>query len=191
MSHAIYQTPALILKTKNTRESNKLVYLYTKKFGLVYANMQSLRELKSKMRFHIHPYSLVDVDLVSGKSIWRITGVHEKITSFDLVGTPWYRIVSLVSDNLIRLCTGEEQNEVLWNNIMLFLENITPENEKNIREFEIITMVRILQSLGYWNSDDVVLQTDNPYQIDIFNHVKKNKILYIKKINQSLNDSQL
>jgi len=191
MSHAIYQTPALILKTKNTRESNKLVYLYTQKFGLIYANMQSLRDLKSKMRYHMHPYSLVDVDLVSGKNIWRITGIHEKISSFEIVHSPWYRLIALVSDVFIRLCRGEEENEILWDNIVLLFDNFIKKNEVYIKEYESIIMVRILHALGYWNSEDKILQVKNPYQEEIFQYIKDNHILYIKKINQSLYDSQL
>lgn len=191
MSHAIYQTPALILKTKNTRESNKLVYLYTKKFGLIYANMQSLREMKSKMRYHLHPYSLVDVDLVSGRSIWRITGIHEKESAFNLVKTPWYRLVSLISDTLVRLCTGEEENELLWRDIILFFENLNVKNEKFMEEYEIIMMVRVLHALGYWNSDDLILKEENPYLEVFFKHVKENQKKYIKKINESFINSQL
>ena len=191
MSHAIYQTPALILKTKNMRESNKLVYLYTQKFGLIYASMQSVRKMESKMRYHIHPYSLVDVDLVSGKNIWRITGVHEKISSFTFVNTPWYRIASRVSDTLVQMCPGEEANEALWQTILVFFENFTKDNENYIKEYEIITIIKILFNLGYWNGDDVIFQHAHSYQEELFQHIKKQQTSYIKKINQSFYNSQL
>jgi len=35
MSHAIYQTKAVILSSKNMRESNKLLVFLTEKFGLI------------------------------------------------------------------------------------------------------------------------------------------------------------
>lgn len=189
MSHAIYQTQALILKTKNMRESNKLIYLYTEKFGLIYASMQSVRELRSKMRYHVHPYSLVEVDLVSGRNIWRVTGVHELKSSFNIVGTPWYGLVSLVSDTLIRLCAGEEENKLLWNEIILFLGNF--EFEDKLIEYEIIIMVRILYVLGYWSEVGVILKSENPYNNNVFFYINENKTKYIKQINESLYDSQL
>jgi hypothetical protein len=142
------------------------------------------------MRYHIHPYSLVDVDLVSGRNIWRITGIHEKESAFDLVDTPWYRLISLISDTLVRLCVGEEQNELLWQNIILFLENLKG-NEKYKDEYEIIMMVRILHALGYWNSDDAFLKELNPYNEKIFSEIKEKRMEYITKINNSLHDSQL
>lgn len=191
MSHAIYQTPALILKTKNTHESNKLVYLYTQKFGLVYASMQSLRELRSKMRYHIHPYSLVDVDLVSGKNIWRITGVHENRSSFELVDSPWYRLVSLVSDMITRLCIGEEVNEHLWNDLALFFDNLKKENEDYLDAYEIIIIVRILDSLGYWDTRGIILESKNPYNHRVFEYINFHYNHYIQKINEALHSSQL
>ena len=66
------------------RESNKLVVLYTREFGLIYASTQSIRELKSKMRFHTNALSLVDVDVIRGRDIWKITGIHENISSLGL-----------------------------------------------------------------------------------------------------------
>ncbi len=190
MSHAIYQTQALILRTKNMRESNKLVYLYTERFGLIYASMQSLRELKSKMRYHVHPYSLVEVDLVRGKNIWRITGIHEKQSAFIWVDTPWYRLISLLADTLVRLCVGEEQNERLWQDILTFFQNIQI-SEAYVHEYEIILMIRILYALGYWSDTSHFFEEENPYSQENFLLVQKRRMEYITQINNALHDSQL
>src|SRR5690606_33112169 len=97
MSHAIYQTPALILKTKNMREANKLIILYTRQFGLLFVSSQSIRVLSSKMRFHTSSLSLVDVDLVEGRDIWKLTGIHENISALTLAGTSWYDLSSNIA----------------------------------------------------------------------------------------------
>ncbi len=191
MSHTIYHTRALILKTKNMRESNKLVYLYTERFGFIYASIQSVRELKSKMRYHLHLYSIVEIDLVSGRNIWRITGLNEIRSSFCFVNTKWYGLVSLFSDTLIRLCTGEERNEQLWNEIILFFNEIKEGDNNLLHEYEIIIMIRTLFTLGYWEEEDITLEVKGPYSENILNHVKKHKLKYIIKINDSFNDSQL
>jgi recombinational DNA repair protein (RecF pathway) len=191
MSHAIHHTQALIVKTKNISESNKLVYLYTEKFGLIYASMQSLRELRSKMRYHIHAYSLVDVDVVQGKSIWRITGVHEIVSGFSVVNTPWYRLQSLVCDMIQRLCAGEEQNQALWNDVVLLFKKIEDEQHHYHDMYEYIIIVRILYHLGYWSEYDIVINTENPYTHDIIQHVEQKKVEYIQNINTALAESQL
>lgn len=191
MSHAVYQTPALILKTKNMRESNKLVYLYTKKFGLIYASMQSLRDLRSKMRYHIHPHALVDVDVVQGRNIWRITGVHEHQSAFQKLDTPWYRLQSLVCDMVHRLCIDEDTNESLWNDIHMLYDYMYHHDALYHDVYEYIIMVRILYHLGYWSTHDTVVEVDNPYVPHIVEHVAQHKAEYIKKINEALHDSQL
>lgn len=193
MSHAVYQTKAFIIKIKNMRESNKLVYLYTEKFGLLYASMQSVREMRSKMKTHVQCFSVVDVDIIAGRSIWRIVGIHEDYSSFCLVGTPWYRLVSLVSDMILRLCVGEEQNEKLWFVVDTMFQNFSLEHISHVHEYEILTMSALLNSLGYWQSGQLILPYNKSllYHQDNFLYIKKNKINFIKKINQSLIDSQL
>ena len=52
-------------------------------------------------------------------------------------------------------------------------------------------MVRILYSLGYWDDIDELLKLKNPYTAETFLKVRKKNLSYIKKINQSLYDSQL
>ncbi len=191
MSHAIYQTKALVLKTENSKESNKVVYLYTEKFGLVVAHMQSLRELRSKMRYHVHPLSLVVVDLVSGKNIWHITGVHEEKSSFVFAGTPWFRLLSLFSETLLRLCGPEEENKTLWYALEHLFQYIETSAEVNpFSEIEIVFLVESLAALGYWDEHDKFFSFEI-YSKELFQYIQKYKKMYIKKINEALISSQL
>ncbi len=190
MSHAIYQTRALVLKTENSKESNKIVYLYTEKFGLLVAHMQSLRELRSKMRYHIHPLSLLSVDLVSGKNIWHITGVHEGQSSFTLAGSPWFRLATLFSETLVRLCGHEEVHEGLFSLIEDFFAHTTREYEEYISEIEIIFLIHLLNVLGYFRRGDDFFSY-SLYSQELFSRVRERRSLYIKQINEALRNSQL
>lgn len=190
MSYAIYQTPAFVLKTKNIRESNKLVYLYTQKFGLIYASMQSLRELKSKMRYHIHTGAYLTVDLVEGKNIWRIVGAHEEKSAFHLVGTPWHSLFSVFSDTLVRLCDSEEPNDGLWQSLDNFMNHTDHFYEVYVSEIELVVMIEFLYALGYWQEDDTFFHYPS-YEKELFDYIKKNKKILIQKINHSLAASQL
>lgn len=190
MSHAIYQTKAIILKTKNMRESNKLVYLYTEKFGLIYANLQAGRELRSKMRYHAHPQSLVWVDLVAGKNIWRVTGVHEYKSSYELARGPWYGLAERLSQSILRLCKGEEEHKGLWDYLEYFYHNIFNQSLEQEPELEISFMVAFLKELGYWHEKDDFSLDDFLGQERIL-FIKNNKADYIKKINMALVESQL
>jgi DNA repair protein RecO len=72
--HHIYTTPAVVIDSYDSKDSNKTYRLVTQEFGVVTATAQSVREEKSKMRYALQPLSYVTVSLVLGKVGWRITG---------------------------------------------------------------------------------------------------------------------
>ena len=117
MSHRIHHTKALVLGIKNIKEAHRMAILYTEDFGLLYVHAQSIRKQEAKMRYHLQQFSLVNVDLVQGRDIWRLTGIHELVSSLSFVETYWYEHIDHMTSIMIRLCQGEEPNELLWNEI--------------------------------------------------------------------------
>ena len=67
--HHIYHTEAFVLGSRNVGEANKMLSLYTRELGLVYAHAQGIRLGKSKLRFGLQDFSHATVDLVQGKDI--------------------------------------------------------------------------------------------------------------------------
>lgn len=197
MPHAIYQTPAFVLKTTNMRESNKLAMLYTRDFGLIYVSAQSIREERSKLKAHLHAHSLVSVDVVRGRDIWRLTGIHEEQSSLQLSSSPWYPLLDRYATSLLRLCPGEEANEELWQDIAkLFALIAQYQHNKTlskplISHIEIILMARALDHLGYWSGKEPVIESQEIYNQELANYVQGHKQSLIKNINQGLQRSQL
>ena len=194
MSHAIYQTSAVILKTKNMRESNKLLVLYTEKFGLIYVSTQSVRELKSKMRFHTNTLSLVEVDLVRGRDIWKLTGIHEQYSSLVFAGTRWYSLVHRLAVLLLRLCSGEEPHDEVWQDlkkIYTYLQEQHALSKLDYEAIEIIFVTRLLYYLGYWEGEEEILSSKDPFSKDIYPEIFKNKNYFIQRINEGIQSSQL
>ena len=189
MSHAIYQTRALILKTKNMRESNKLLVLYTERFGLIYVSTQSVRDLKSKMRFHTNTLSLVTVDVVQGRDIWKLTGIHEEYSSITLAGTSWYELLTRMASLIVRLSSGEEPNMDVWNDIVRLYEHIPIEEPSE--SIELLFVTRLLHALGYWEGSEPWLFTEHPFSADMYAEVTASRSTIIKKINTAIQNSQL
>jgi len=189
MSHAIYQTPAVILKTRNYQESNKLLVMYTRDFGLVYVAAQSLRSAQSKMKYHTLLYSLVEIDVVKGKDLWRLTGIHQQISSLSFVQKNWFPLLEKFASLLVRLIPGEEPHLEVWNE----LENLYTliENDEYHESIEYILIARILYYLGYWSSNEPIILDENPYTEGMYQWVQEHKKELVVKINQGLNDSQL
>ncbi len=190
MSHAVYQTQAVVLRSKNMRESNKILTLYTQSFGLIYATLQSVREGKSKMKYHTQLHSLIIVDLVRGRDIWRIVGVHEQYSSFSFLGTPWYSMIDRISSITLRLCKGEEPEPQLWRDYEQLHRYIHDQNRYHA-SIEQLYVIRILYVLGYWDGEESFLLEENPLRESILLSVEQEIQRLNYQINTSLQETQL
>lgn len=190
MSHAIYQTPAIVLSTRNVREANKVAVLYTRDFGLVYVSAQSIREERSKMRYHLTILSFVDVDLVQGRNIWRLTGIHERTSAFSFVDTPWYPALIRVFSVIERLCQGEVAEEGIWNDLQ-YLYRMIEGGYTFCDEVELILLTRLLHHLGYWSGDELCVVEDNFLKPPVISYTAQHKTPLTKKVNEALRTSQL
>ena len=113
MSHIIYSTEALVLKTAEHGEANKLFWLFTKRFGLVLTHAQSVRAAHSKLKHQLQIYGLVKVALVRGREWWRIVNVAES----DLVSgdqTARRKFLAAASAFVLRLIHGEGAHEDIF-----------------------------------------------------------------------------
>ena len=52
MSHKIFHTEGIVLSSKDTKESDRYLAVFTKELGLVKATAQGIRKLESKLRGH-------------------------------------------------------------------------------------------------------------------------------------------
>lgn len=176
------------------RESNKLLVLYTKQFGLIYVSTQSIRELKSKMRFHTHALSLVDVDVVEGRDIWKLTGIHEHLSSLPFAGTLAFSMLQRLSTFIMRLSSGEEYHDRIWEdiqNVYRYVQEHPHENKETYHHIEIVFLIRLLNHLGYWEGNEDFLLTSYPFTRDIFEVIDSNHSYFIQRINLGIQNSQL
>ncbi len=71
-----YTTKAFVLNEYEQGEADKVFKLFTREFGVLFALAKSVRKLESKLRFHIQKTKEINVTLVKGKELWRLTGVE-------------------------------------------------------------------------------------------------------------------
>lgn len=190
MSHVMYQTPAIILATRNIKESNKLGILYTRDFGLIYVNAQSIRSVKAKMKSQFLSLSFVEVDLIQGRNMWKLTGIEERYSALNFASTQWYPVVSRITSLVKRLCQGEEENIELWNHLKDFYERIKQgyDNPKNL---ELIMVLRILKSLGYWSDENPAILADDIDTHEVTSFISQNKTSLTREVNDVLRMTQL
>jgi len=146
------------------------------------------------MRFHTNKYSLVTIDVVQGRNIWRLTGIHELQSSLSFVDSNWYVLIDKISSLIMRLCSSEEPYPELWNdveNIFNTIQDNKNTSQKIVSSIEIIYVIRLLHHLGYWDGTELFLSDDDFTQQQYYDEIQNNKKKYISKINSALVDSQL
>ena len=138
-------------------ESHRLISVITRDVGFVRAVARNVRSEHSKLRFCLQDFSRVHVSLVRGRQVWRITGAIEQYNVYHLFSCDYEKIVLLtrIRSLLSRLLHGEEKNEYLFN-VTAALFDAFKDNKLSVtalKAVELITVLRILNSLGYLAHD--------------------------------------
>jgi len=193
--HHIYHTHGFILSSRNMGEANKMLTIYTREMGLVRAAAQGVRLHKSKLRFTLQDLSYVNVDLVRGKEIWRVTSAKH-ISSFPLArrDTSSLILIMRVTKLLERLCTGESPSENIFDDFVqaLYLLDSDDISISSREALELHLVLRIMNSLGYIGDSDIL----SKYLSSSFDYSKTESLLkerqsIIAHINKALTESQL
>ena len=193
--HHIYTTKAIIIRSIPIGEANKYYFLLTEDLGFIRATAQGVRLDKSKLKGHLQDFCFVEISLVKGKDIWRITSVQTIEAGDFIKNTNKLIAIKNVFNLLTRLLHGEEKNEALFASVESFYNFLLKNNLnlENIKNLETITVLRILYYLGYFKKtfelSDYVMDYD--LSLDILDLFNKNRQIAILDINNALNETHL
>ena len=193
--HHIYHTHGFILSSRNMGEANKMLTIYTREMGLVRSAAQGIRLHKSKLRFTLQDFSYVNVDLVRGKEIWRVTSANH-ISSFPLArsNTSSLLLITRVTKLIERLCTGESPNENIFDDFIqaLYLLDNESISSSSREALELHLVLRIMNSLGYIGDSEILSQyLYLPFDYSKTEALLKERQSIIAHINKALTESQL
>ena len=147
-----YQTEAIILSARESGEADKVFAFYTRDFGLVRARATSVRSEKSKMRYALQSYALVNVALVRGRSGWRAAGASAATSAIDK-DVSGVSAFARMSDLVLRLVVGEERNEYLFETLYQAHKALMRERVEAHATIEIVAAARVLYALGYISAE--------------------------------------
>lgn len=109
------KTEAIVLKSADLGEADRLLTIYTKEFGKIQVLAKGTKKLESKLRYHLEPLSYSLLILVEGKN-FRIVkdavlmdqflSIRKDLEKIKVV----YKIIDLVDE----LIAGEEKDENIW-----------------------------------------------------------------------------
>jgi recombinational DNA repair protein (RecF pathway) len=146
-----YQTEALVLRSYERGEADRVYALYTKEFGLVWARASAVRRESSRMRYALQNYAQANVGLVRGTGGWRLAGASAISDSTLVAGAApaFARVTQLVD----RLVAGEGMNEYLFQVLVEARSAFISAPREMYSSIELLCVARILYSLGYLSAD--------------------------------------
>ncbi|OGZ08447.1 MAG: DNA repair protein RecO [Candidatus Lloydbacteria bacterium RIFCSPHIGHO2_02_FULL_54_17] len=195
MSYHVYHTEALVLSARPVGEGDRLFHCYTRDLGLVSARAKSVRETRSRLRYALQTFAHAEIDLVEGKSGWRLISARP-ISSFRSLweDSAKRRIAAELTLLVRRLIQGEERHAELFEDILLGLSFLDDIEEKHVLpDAELLLVVRLVALLGYWKEADrfAPLFRIPAYSLETLRAIPPLREELLKGVNHALQSSHL
>lgn len=194
MSHHVYNTKAFVLGFIPQKENDRIIIFFTEDLGLIYGIAQGVRKETSKLRGILLEGAFVNVSLIRGRNIWRVTtaslekDVLSSLKKDKETQKAYLRVFSLLE----RLVKGEEKHLELFATIKEAVESLSEEGFSEAEGFEIVVVSRILFSLGYLAPKDVPESIISaPLSENLFQEAQIHKKQIVGVINSGLRASGL
>lgn len=192
--HHIYHTEGIILGSKNYGETGRYYSIFTKDLGLIYASAQGVRKMSSKLRFVLQDFAYIRVDLVQGKDFWRVTSATKTNELEEITKLPKnLSVFSNIARLLKRLLAGVESNPELFTDVLngLFVLE-KAKDEEELRNIEMIIVLRILSNLGYiGGGEEVQKLARSPLEAGLVYEISKQRSQVLSLINKTLKETHL
>ncbi len=178
MTHTIYTTEAIVINRVDTADVDLTLWLLTKDLGLIVAKASGVRKEAAKMRNYLQTFNLLNVSLVRGRYVWRLTGAESYTQKVDkLTGKALINFANI--SNFLRRMTIPEGSIDLYRLLVLVRkELILAKSDKDLKRIEVLAMAKILVQLGYMPNS-------------ILSHKPIRLSRLIVDINKAINESHL
>ena len=199
--HAIHTTAGFVVGSRPYGDAGKILSIFTRDFGLVFATAQGIRLEKSKLRYFIQDYSWGIYSFVRGKEYWRLTSAQERhgeagdVTS-SVASNGGRDLVARVALLLRRFLQGEEPHPELFDSLessLSYLSKIGENNTEHLLSLESVIVYRILNLLGYIGNDLHIDEAINRGDItgNLLDLVTEKRKIINQHINKALQESHL
>ena len=185
-----YDTRGIVFGRTSAGETNALVSILTKEFGLVRARAQGLRRPGAKLASALTTLSESDIALVRGKEGWRLTGAVQV--------RPWFRELpdadareraGRVMALIARLVAGEAPEEALYPVYLAYLEALARAPIGARDSAEVLAALYVLAALGL---DDLPIPTPPMlFADDVLARAAKDRSGYVARVNRGIAASGL
>ena len=192
--HHIYHTEGIILSSRSFGEAGRHYHIFTRDLGMITASAQGVRKMSSKLRFVLQDFAYLKIDLVQGKNIFRITTASKTNMLEEITRMPEnLKVFANIARLLKRLLAGVESNEALFIDLISSLSVLEKiEKKEDLRNIEIIIVLRILNNLGYIGENEILHNlTKSPFEKELMFEVVKDRAKVLHQINKALKETHL
>jgi len=187
-----YQTEAIVLRSYERGEADRVFAMFTKEFGFVWARASAVRRESSRMRYSLQNYALANVSLVRGSTGWRAVGASA-LSRIESENTSAARTFARISSLIERLVNGEERNEYLFATLAEAQSALQREPKENHGAIELLCVARVLFALGYVSPEALgtALFTHTAYTLPELTEAEAARAKLLSSVNKALSETQL
>lgn len=111
-----FRSEAIVLRTRKLGESDKIITLFTKEFGIKNAVAKGVRKTTSKLGARVEPFNCVDIQLYEGRNLDTVTQVEivDPFSKNISSGFEVFTTASLISELCEKLLEEDEQSLALY-----------------------------------------------------------------------------
>jgi len=195
MSYTVYDTPAVVVDGWPYKDASRRLVMQTKDLGRILVRAQAVRKLSSKLRPATQLYAQSRIEVVYGKSGWRLVGALPQQNYYfqAKVGkAPIRRTTNL----LTRLVPEQQPDAALYSAVTSGLQALAMVDAPEVVGVtETLFVFRLVSSLGY--APDQSAQNLQQYlhsqsysqkQLKDFSHQQEQAVA---QINQALANAQM
>jgi len=119
------KTEAIILKTADLGEADRLLIIYSKEFGKIRVIARGVKKLESKLRCNLEPFNHGHLILIEGKN-FRIIKDAILLNEFLLMRKELekIKIAHKIAELIDQAIIDEEKDEKIWNLLLKTLKNL-------------------------------------------------------------------
>lgn len=187
-----YKTEAIVLRSYERGEADRIFALFTREFGFVWARASAVRRESSRMRYALQTGRRANISLVRGNRGWRLAGASAG-SHIDVENKSGAAAFTRLAQLLERLTAGEEANHFLFEMLIEAQEALMREPRNSHPVIELVSVARMLYALGYLSTEALgtALFTQTALAPAHLTEAEAQKHKLLSSVNKALSETQL
>ena len=176
MSYCIYKTPAFVIREHKSYDIDRKIFIYTKSFGKIIANIRGAQSTASKLRGFLGEGRCVNLELIRGKGGFIIVGANVGKSDFfiDFLAN---RLFIRILSHIERFSYSHSDSNV-FEILLEIREALLNSDESMYTKISIVGFAKLLMELGYWedysvSEKDIISQAETSNTKEIQMKIKE------------------